>query len=92
MTESGTVEHTLGLRFNGKEAAKLSAIADQLRSAGKSEECGLFERAADAARTGEPLIIVCHDALEAAVMAAGFVHWGIEPPAIEALGRPTPSI
>lgn len=76
----------VGLRFPRSQARPLRNIAERIhaRELG-AEHAALFESAAEAARTGEPLIVQCHDALEAVMIADGFPRWGIVRPAIEEL-------
>lgn len=77
---------TVGLRFRVKDARLLQALADEWASLGiNSEGIGLFKRAADDARRGEPLRVLCQNAEEAKIMADGFVLYGVTRPAIEAL-------
>lgn len=61
-------------------------MAEQLVSNPAAHEAvGLFRRAADAARTGEPLIVVCSHPSEVEMLADGFTFYGCARPAIEAL-------
>lgn len=77
----------VALRFNRASARTLRNIAARIRAA---ELTGLtlsvFECAADAAETGEPLIVECGDPIEAQLMAAGYTQFGVAAPTIETLG------
>jgi hypothetical protein len=50
-----------------------------------TEHASLFRAAAEAARTGEPLVVVCDEPIEAELMAAAFPKWGVVAPVIEKL-------
>lgn len=77
---------TIGLRFDPRDARLLQALVDQWKSEGiNSEQIALFTRAADDARRGEPLRVLCEHPDEAHLMADGFVLYGLTRPAIEAL-------
>jgi hypothetical protein len=76
----------IGLRFDRRDAEYLRTIARQIRSGQRSgETVGGITLAADAAETGEPLIVQCESAQEAKQMAARFVRLGCTMPAIEEL-------
>jgi len=77
---------TVGLRFRTRDANRLRELAEQWKGEGiHSEHIALFSRAADDARRGEPLRVICESPDEAQVFADGFVLYGVTRPAIEAL-------
>lgn len=77
---------TIGLRFQRSDARRLQELVDDWRSSGSnSEHIALFSRAADDARRGEPMRVICESAEEALMFADGFVLYGIHRPAVEAL-------
>lgn len=80
----------IGLRFTRSQAAPLQRIADRIRAADLTGRVDIttFEAAAEAARTGEPLIVICDHPDEAIAMADAYIFWGIRRPAVEALGPP----
>lgn len=81
-----TATFRIGLRFAGRQARLLEHIAAQLRSdGGERMLINLFDQAADAARTGEPLVLICDHPSEAHQTAAHFALVGCEMPAIESL-------
>jgi hypothetical protein len=83
---------TVGLRFHPTDARRLREIAQRIRAGelGK-QHVGLFDKAADAAQTGEPLIVQCTDPVEAIVMADAFPSWGVGRPVVEELNSSTHS-
>jgi hypothetical protein len=84
MTPTPTIR--VGLRFRRSSARTLQNIANRIRAGELPHQAvSTFELAADAARTGEPLIVECKDPMEAHLMAAGYVRFGIAMPAIETL-------
>lgn len=81
-------EITMGLRFSRADLSRLKLYTQELRSQGADpESIGLFDKAYDAAESGEPLLVVCHDPSEGEQMAAGFVRHGFLRPAVEHIGR-----
>ena len=80
-----------GLRFACKDAAHLQGLARQVRSGERRGAVGGLESAADAAVTGEPLIIECLAPEEAQQMADSFVLLGCTRPAVEELTGDRPS-
>jgi hypothetical protein len=79
-------EHRIGLRFRRSMKAPLRNLVERMKSEGiDPEHISLFEQAAEAARTGEPLIVICAEPMEAELMAAAFPAWGIVKPNIEQL-------
>lgn len=83
-------ELQIGLRFRKGQAKVIEAIAQELRSTpaavNATEAIGLFDKAAEAARSGEPLIVKCRRPEEAQQMADDFVLYGLARPAVEDLG------
>lgn len=79
----------IGLRFDRSQAAPLRAIAARVRASEFAGQLDVstFDGAADAAETGEPLIVVCDNVTEALLLADGYVAWGIRRPAVEALSN-----
>lgn len=76
----------VGLRFRKGDARLLRHLADRVRNGEIPGTLSTFEQAADAARTGEPLIVVCADPKEAHDMAALYGACGLSRrPAVEAL-------
>lgn len=76
----------LGLRFRKGQARVLRAVSQQLASNGiRSEHTELFDKAADSAEAGEPLIVIARNRTEVELMAAGFAQFGCARPAIEQL-------
>jgi hypothetical protein len=49
------------------------------------QAANVFEQAARAAESGEPLILYCEDPVEAVQMAAAYITYGITRPVIEQL-------
>ena len=80
-----TTEHRIGLRFNRNQARALHDLADRLIQHELPGEASVFVKAALAAESGEPLIVVCTDPMEAVAMAKGYALYGIVEPVIEAL-------
>lgn len=77
---------TIGLRFRRGDARALQELVDRWRGEGlHSEAIALFSRAAEDARIGEPMRVICDSPEEAKIFADGFVLYGIARPAIEAL-------
>lgn len=76
----------IGLRFDRRDVRLLRELtrrAEQ-RELGQ-EQVQTFSSAADAARTGEPLIVICNSRLEVELMAAGYVRFGCRRPVLDAL-------
>lgn len=81
-----TATHRIGLRFRRSQARTLRNIADRVRASElPNHHAALFDKAADAARTGEPLIVVCVDPLEAVALADGFTQYGVVRPVVDEL-------
>lgn len=76
----------IGLRFRRGQARVLRAVAQRLASNGiKGEHIELFDKAADAAESGEPLVVYCTSRDEVVMMADGFTQFGLARPVIEEL-------
>lgn len=75
----------VGLRFRRGDARVLTSYADRVRGGEIPGNLATFEQAAAAARTGEPLVVVCADPKEAHEMAALYALCGVKSPAVEAL-------
>lgn len=82
----------VGLRFRRGDARVLRNLADRVR-AGElgAQHVATFASAADAAATGEPLIVQCESHLEAVMMADGYARWGVRRPAVEELTGQRPA-
>lgn len=76
----------IGLRFPRSQARTLRNLAERIHARDLGDEhASLFEAAAEAARTGEPLIVQCSMPIEAVMIADGFTQFGVARPAIEEL-------
>lgn len=81
-----------GLRFDRRDATHLAGLALRVKAGEMTgERVGGFIHAAEAAETGEPLIIQCMTADEAEQMAARFVALGVRRPAVEELTGQRPA-
>lgn len=81
-----TANLMMGLRFRKSQARLLRDLADRARAREiPFGAVSLFEKAAEAASAGEPLIVICERPEEAIAMAAGFGQFGILPPSVEQL-------
>jgi hypothetical protein len=79
-------EIQVGLRFERKDARRLREHAAHLRTLeAPGEFLSLFEKAADAAEHGEPMILVASSRLEIEQTAIGFTQFGVERPVVEEL-------
>lgn len=76
----------IGLRFDRRDLLLLRTLARRAehRELGQ-EQVQTFSSAADAASTGEPLIVICNSRLEVELMADGYVRLGCRRPVLEAL-------
>jgi hypothetical protein len=83
----------VGLRFARRDAPLLYALADRVRAGDLGRQAvATFEHAAQAAETGEPLIVLCeHSADEAVLMAAGYTQYGVTHPAVDELTGDRPA-
>lgn len=79
-------EHRIGLRFDHRDAGKLQELAERakLRELGPDSQA-TFALAAEAASTGEPLIVICTTPMEAILMAQGYTRFGVRVPTVESL-------
>jgi hypothetical protein len=77
--------HKVGLRFRANDADRLAALAARVRLGEIPGAAETFDQAEIAARTGEPLIVVCDNPREAHEMASLYAMAGVERPALEAL-------
>lgn len=76
----------IGLRFDRRDARALRQLAARAQRRELGEEAvTTFAAAAEAAETGEPLIVVCESRLEPDLMAAGYVRFGIRRPVLDEL-------
>lgn len=81
-----------GLRFDPQDASYLRAVARQIKGGQRrGETVGGLDHAAEAAETGEPLIVHCESAQEVKQMAARFVRLGCSMPAIDELTGDRPA-
>jgi hypothetical protein len=83
----------VGLRFDRRDAKLLYNRAGRVR-AGELGQAAVntFLHAAQAAETGEPLIVICeHSAQEGMLMAAGYTQYGVTHPAVEELTGDRPA-
>ena len=82
----------VGLRFNHRDARLLRALADRVtRGELRDQTLSGLRFAADAAETGEPLIIRCTSPDEAESLAARFILLGCHRPAVEELTGERPA-
>jgi hypothetical protein len=73
----------MGLRFQKSQARILRNLAERAKARELAGAVSLFEKAAEAAAAGEPLLVACTAPEEAVAMAAGFSQYGVVPPTIE---------
>ena len=76
-----------GLRFEQSQFYSLTVTADSLR-AFSPDDVRLMLLGADAARSGEPLIVNCSELAEAERIADVFTRHGLKRPAVEELSGP----
>ena len=82
----------VGLRFNHRDAGLLHALAARVHNGElRGQTISGLRFAAEAAETGEPLIIRCESADEAHQMAARFILLGCHRPAVEELTGERPA-
>jgi hypothetical protein len=83
----------VGLRFARRDARLLRLLADRVRAGDLGQQAvNTFAHAAEAAESGEPLIVICeHNADEALLMAAGYAQYGVTHPAVEELTGDRPA-
>lgn len=76
----------MGLRFRKSQARTLRHLVEQLEQADlPAVDISLYEKAAQAARDGEPLLVHCESRDEVEAMAAGFARLGVVRPEIDEL-------
>jgi len=86
VTKPLTANLMMGLRFRKSQARLLRYLADRAKARELAfGAVSLFEKAAEAASAGEPLIVICDRPEEAIAMAAGFGQYGVVPPTVERL-------
>ena len=82
----------VGLRFNHRDARLLRSLAARVQNGElHGQTLSGLQYAADAAETGEPLIIQCASPEEAEAMAARFILIGCHRPAVEELTGDRPA-
>lgn len=81
----------VGLRFDRSEAGLLRFLAERVRANELPGPAGGLLYAAEAADTGEPLILQVTDPVEAQQMASRFVALGVKRPAVEELTGQRPA-
>jgi hypothetical protein len=77
-----------GLRFERRDVRLLRSLADAVRKGERGlgeQAANVFEQAALAAESGEPLELHCTDPMEAVEMAVAYVRYGVTRPVIEEL-------
>jgi len=76
----------VGFRFDRRDASTLRALSARVRSGELSNHhAAVFDNAAAAAETGEPLIVECEDRAEALLLADGYPRFGVSRPIIDEL-------
>lgn len=76
----------MGLRFRKSQRRALRKLADDVGSLNlPGVDASLFEKAAQAAAEGEPLLVHCDSREEVEAMAAQFVQLGVVRPTIDEL-------
>ncbi len=76
----------MGLRFRKSQARVLRHLVDQLKATNlPGVDISLYEKAAEAARDGEPLLVHCDSREEVELMAAAFTRLGVARPEIDEL-------
>lgn len=83
-----STEITMGLRFRRGQARVIRNLADRLKPQGPkaTAHVELFEKAAESAEEGVPLIVRCSHPAEATEMADLFTLYGLGRPAVEHFG------
>lgn len=74
----------IGLRWPRSQARTLRNIGNWVAANGTGD-AGLFFKAAESAKDGEPLVVRCEDVSEVEEMAALFVQCGAKRPVLEQL-------
>ena len=81
-----TATKRLGLRFARHDTKLLRFLASRIRNGELGgQAANVFEQAALAAETGEPLVVYCDDPIEVVQMAAAYIRDGVTRPVIEEL-------
>lgn len=76
----------LGLRFERRDTKLLRFLAERVRAGELGEQAAnVFEQAARAAESGEPLEVFYADPIEVVQMAALYTVYGVTRPVIEEL-------
>lgn len=76
----------VGFRFDRRDASLLRGLGARVRSGELSNHhAAVFDNAAAAAETGEPLIVECEDKTEALLLADGYPRFGVSRPTIDEL-------
>lgn len=76
----------VGFRFDRHDAPTLRNLGARVRSGEiPNHHAAVFDNAAAAAETGEPLIVECEDRAEALLLADGYPRFGIRRPVIDEL-------
>jgi hypothetical protein len=76
----------LGLRFEPRDRRLLRYLAGRVRQGDLAgQAANVFEQAALAAETGEPLELWCTEPIEAVHMALAYSQYGVTAPTIEEL-------
>lgn len=76
----------MGLRFRKSQARVLRNIAEWARANDlPGVDATLYDKAAESAAAGEPLVVHCENREEVEGMAAGFVLLGVARPEIDEL-------
>ena len=77
---------SLGLRFDPRDGPLLRGLANRVRSGDLSgQAANVFDQAALAAETGQPLELHCDSPIEAVELAAAYIRFGVRQPNIEQL-------
>ena len=84
MAQATAGQLKVGLRFKRSQARLLRHLAARVRNSElPNSHAAIFDAAAQAASTGEPLIVICRNQMEAQMMAAGYTQYGVTAPTIE---------
>jgi hypothetical protein len=88
-----TADHIdVAFRFDRAAGRKLKRIAQHLRTlsseqlAGQNIDISFFDKAAESAEQGEPLIVRCSDPIEATLMRQALTNLGITDSGLDSLG------
>lgn len=89
-------ETTIGVRFKRTDAPQLRALAQRVRLKElPGQHANLFDSAADAAESGQPLLVRCSSPEDGLLIVQGFITYGVAPLGIDYLSpahrrRPQP--